>query len=78
VIRRLRALGAFFWDFIVGDDWTIAVAVVVGVAATALLAHAGLAAWWLLPLVVVGVLVSSILRRQRELRRQASSPSPPS
>jgi hypothetical protein len=74
VIRRLRALGAFFWDFVVGDDWTIAVAVVVGVAATAMLAHAGLAAWWLLPLVVVGVLIGSIRRRQRELRRRPASP----
>lgn len=74
MIRRLRALGAFFWDFVVGDDWTIAVAVVVGVAATAMLAHAGLAAWWLLPLVVVGVLIGSIRRRQRELRRRPASP----
>jgi len=76
VIRALRAFGAFCWDFVVGDDWTIAVAVVVGVAVTAMLADAGLAAWWLLPLVVVGVLVGSIRRRQRVLRRQARSASP--
>ena len=75
MIRRLRAFGQFCWDFVVGDDWTIAVAVVVGVTATAWLANAGVTAWWLLPLVVVGVLVGSVHRRQRELRRQAPSTS---
>ena len=45
--------GKFWYDFIIGDDWRIAAAVVVALGLTALLVHAGVAAWWLLPLVVV-------------------------
>ncbi len=64
-MSRLRAFGAFWWDFIVGDDWRIAVGVIVALAATAGLAAAGLTAWWLLPLVVVLVLVLSLRRAAR-------------
>lgn len=52
----------FWYDFIVGDDWTVAAAVVVALAATALLAHAGVAAWWLLPVAVVLFLANSVRR----------------
>ncbi len=63
--RGLRAFGAFWWDFIVGDDWRIAAGVVLALAATAGLAAAGLAAWWLLPLVVAMLLVVSLRRATR-------------
>lgn len=68
-MSRLRAFGAFWWDFIVGDDWRIAAAVVVALAATAGLAAAGVAAWWLLPLVVALVLVLSLYRAVAAERR---------
>jgi hypothetical protein len=61
----MRFLGSFlrFWyDFIVGDDWTVAAGVVVALAATALLAHVGLPAWWLLPVAVVVVLTVAVAR----------------
>ena len=61
----IRAFGAFWWDFIVGDDWRIAAGVVLALAATAGLAAAGLAAWWLLPLVVTLLLVLSLRRATR-------------
>ena len=61
----IRAFGAFSWDFIVGDDWRIAAGVVLALAATAGLAAAGLAAWWLLPLVVALLLVVSLRRATR-------------
>ncbi len=64
-MRWLRAFGAFWWDFIVGDDWRIAAGVIVALAATAGLAAAGLAAWWLLPLVVTLLLVLSLRRATR-------------
>jgi hypothetical protein len=57
---RLRAFGAFWWDFIVGDDWRIALGVVIGIAATASIAAAGVAAWWLLPIIVAVVLLISV------------------
>jgi hypothetical protein len=64
-MRRLRALGAFLSDFVVGDDPLIAVVVVIALGATALLVDAGVAAWWLLPAAVAGVLGLSLLRAAR-------------
>ena len=65
-MRRLRSLGAFLSDFVVGDDPLIAVVVVIALGATALLVDAGVAAWWLLPAAVAGVLGLSLLRAARE------------
>lgn len=62
-MRYLRSFALFWYDFIVGDDWTIALAVLVGLVVTALLASAG--AWWLLPLVVVAALALSLYRVTR-------------
>jgi hypothetical protein len=56
----LKNFDHFWYDFIIGDDWRIAAAVVAAVALTALLVHAGIAAWWLLPLVVVASLEMSL------------------
>jgi hypothetical protein len=64
-MRRVRALLAFLYDFVIGDDPLIAVVVVVALAATALIAHAGMAAWWLLPCAIVAALGVSLLRATR-------------
>jgi hypothetical protein len=64
-MRRLRAFLAFIYDFVVGDDPLIAVAVVLALAATAVIAHAGMAAWWLLPCAIVAALGVSLLRATR-------------
>ena len=62
-MRHVKAFGAFWYDFIVGDDWRVAALVVIGLAATALLAHAArLNAWWLLPVVVFAALAWSLHR----------------
>jgi hypothetical protein len=56
----------FWYDFIVGDDWTIAAGVVIALAITAVLAHNGMeSAWWVLPLVVAAGLTASVLRAAR-------------
>jgi hypothetical protein len=45
-MRHVKAFGAFWYDFIVGDDWQVAALVVIGLAVTAILAHAArLNAW---------------------------------
>jgi len=52
----------FWYDFVVGDDWTIAVGVVIALALTALLARSDIAAWWLLPVAVALGLTASLWR----------------
>jgi hypothetical protein len=61
----VRSFGAFWWDFIVGDDWRIAVGVVVALAVTKVVAGSGTPAWWLVPVTVVGLLVTSLHRGTR-------------
>jgi hypothetical protein len=48
------------WDFVVGDDWRTAAGVVVAIAATAALQDAGVAAWWVIPVAVLALLVRSL------------------
>lgn len=50
----------FIWEFVVGDDWRIAVGVATALAANALLSQAGVAAWWLVPLVAAALLARSV------------------
>ena len=63
--QRLAAFGRFWWDFVIGDDWLVAVLVAVAIGATAALAAAGVAAWWLLPLAVLLILWLSLRRAIR-------------
>ncbi|HEY5316701.1 MAG TPA: hypothetical protein VIJ20_01885 [Solirubrobacteraceae bacterium] len=53
------------WDFVVGDDWRVALGVVVAIAVTALVAGSTVAAWWVLPVAVVGLLLDSLRRAAR-------------
>ena len=66
-MSRLAAFGRFWWDFVIGDDWLVAVLVAVAIGATAALAHSGLTAWWLLPLAVLLVLWLSLRRAIRSV-----------
>jgi hypothetical protein len=66
-MNRVKAFGAFWYDFVVGDDWRIAVGVVVGLAATSTVVHvAHQPAWWLLPIVVVSMLTLSLWLATRQ------------
>ncbi len=64
-MKYVRGFGAFWWDFIVGDDWRVAVGVAVGLGITAFLTHRGLAAWWVLPATVALVLTMSLRHSTR-------------
>ena len=64
-MRHVIAFGRFWYDFVVGDDWTIAVFVLIAVAITAAAAHAGRAAWPILPVAVIGALAWSVAREAR-------------
>lgn len=61
----MRRFGAFWWNFVVGDDWRVALGIVVAFGVTALLAATSFPAWLILPLSVAGVLWQSLLRAAR-------------
>ncbi|WP_334172463.1 hypothetical protein [Sinomonas sp.] len=62
-MQKIKAFGMFWWNFLIGDDWTVAAAVAVGLAATWALSHAAaVPSWWLMPAVVLAVLPLSIRR----------------
>ena len=64
-MSRLRSIGWFVWEFVVGDDWRIAVGVVLALAVTALVADTSVPAWWIMPVATAGVLVGSVWRAAR-------------
>ena len=64
-MRRLRAIAIFLYDFVVGDDWRLALAVVLGLIASGALAHRGVPAWWTMPVVVMAALAISLYRARR-------------
>jgi hypothetical protein len=62
-VKRLKSIGAFWYDFVVGDDWRVATVVVIALALTALLVHAArVNAWWLVPVCVFAALGWSLCR----------------
>jgi len=65
-MTRLQGLLRFLWDFIVGDDWRIAIGVAAALALTALVAETTVAAWWIVPVAVAVLLATSVLRPARQ------------
>ncbi len=61
-MRYLIAFFQFWYHFVVGDDWTIAASVAIGLLLTFGLVQSGIAAWWLMPLVSILVLTWRVLR----------------
>ncbi len=53
------------WEFVAGDDWITAVGIVVALGLTAILAGAGIAAWWVMPAAAVLLLALSLRRAAR-------------
>lgn len=62
LVARLRSFALFVWDFVVGDDWRLAVGVALGLAVTSLVASSGVVAWWLLPALAGTFLTISVWR----------------
>ncbi|MGH9130668.1 MAG: hypothetical protein ACRDWV_03130 [Acidimicrobiales bacterium] len=64
--RRLVGFGLFWYDFVVGDDWRLAVGVVLALGLTATVASlTSMPAWWIAPVVALIVLVASTWRAAR-------------
>ncbi len=67
-MSRVQTLLRFLWDFVIGDDWRIALGVATGLVLTLVLSNNAVTAWWLLPLIVAVMLslsVWSVARRRR-------------
>lgn len=62
-MKQLKSFGAFWYDFIIGDDWRAAVMVVAGLVLAAILTHAArVNAWWVLPVFALAALAWSLHR----------------
>lgn len=66
---RVRAVGVFVLDFIVGDDWRAAVGIAVALAITWTVSLTPVPAWWILPAAVALLLALGV--------RRACRPRPP-
>jgi hypothetical protein len=53
------------WEFVVGDDWRLALGVVLTLAASAAVEGLGVPAWWLAPIATVAILHRSLRRARR-------------
>jgi hypothetical protein len=51
-----RRVALAVWDFVVGDDWRLALAAVVAIGLTAVVCALGPSTWWLAPLIALGAL----------------------
>ncbi len=59
-LRWASAFGRFWWDFLVGDTPELFVGMLIVLAVAAALGGAGVAAWVVVPLVVIAVLGLSV------------------
>jgi F0F1-type ATP synthase assembly protein I len=70
IVGKLRAFGKFWYDFVVGDDWRVALTVVVALGATLVADRlTGTAPWWIVVAAVAVVLPASIYRVTRRAQR---------
>ena len=61
-MRWITQFVAFWYDFIVGEDWMVAVGVVAALALSAVLLRGGIHAWWVMLVAVVLLLIVSLWR----------------
>jgi phage/plasmid primase-like uncharacterized protein len=64
VIARVRAAAAWIYDFVVGDDWRLAIAAIAAIALTAVAKAAGVTAWPVAPIIVLAVILWSVKPRR--------------
>lgn len=67
----LVSFGRFWYGFIIGDDWTVAAAVAIGLLVAALLNATQFPAWLVIPLVVIVMLRISV-QKSRSAKDHAS------
>ena len=68
MMARLKSFGAFWYDFIVGDDWRVAVGVIFAFFVTWAVSASALSAWWVTPAVFALLLPYSLVRAVSQRR----------
>ena len=69
MIGTIRAFGAFWYDFIVGDDWVVALGVLLVLAITYAVSRITDApVWWIVVVAVAILLPLSVFRATRRRR----------
>jgi hypothetical protein len=68
-VNHIRTFGKFWYDFIIGDDWRVALGVTAAIALVYIVAHQGANWWWILPLAVATLLAVSLNNATNRRRR---------
>ena len=68
MIARVTAFARFWYDFFVGDDWSVALGVVLALAATYGFSRTTFPVWWIAPATVVLLLAVSVTRASRRAK----------
>jgi hypothetical protein len=68
-VKHIRTFGTFWYDFIIGDDWRVALGVIPVITLLYILAHQQQNWWWALPLAVAAVLAVSLDNATRPRHR---------
>ena len=76
MIGAIRSFARFWYDFIVGDDWRVALGVVVSLAITAIVAHTtAIPTWWIV-LAALAILLPMSIHRVARRAQRPPAPSP--
>ena len=62
---RLKTFGMFWYDFIIGDDWTVAAGIALALIITGVVATLAAPAWWIVPTAITILLPLSLWRATR-------------
>ncbi|MDQ1425108.1 MAG: hypothetical protein QOD72_2606 [Acidimicrobiaceae bacterium] len=73
-MKHVRTFGSFWYDFIIGDDWRVALGVSFVIALLYVVAHHGANWWWMIPLAVTALLGVSLNNASRPQRRRVAAP----
>jgi uncharacterized membrane protein YfcA len=66
IVAAAVGVARFLYRFVVGDDWTVAVAIGLALSATGVLVANHISAWWLVPFVAIFMTGVSLRRSARQ------------
>lgn len=78
IVGFAMAVARFLYRFVFGDDWTVAVVMLLGLVASGLMVAAGINAWWLIPPLALAMTAASLERRRAGSGRPSTITRPSS